>query len=124
MLSLLAPDGTFLATVPAFMSLWTNHDVLNHHYVRYTKQTFRKIAHAAGLQISQERYLYYWTFPVKIGVRLFERTFRSEPIPAKVPAAWINRSLYWFCRAEQHTLGHLPMPFGSSLMVVGGKHRT
>src|ERR1051326_7977069 len=40
-ISLLEPDGVLLATVPAFMSLWTRHDELNHHYTRYTEQTFR-----------------------------------------------------------------------------------
>ncbi len=39
--SLLVPGGTLLITVPAFMLLWTQHDVLNHHLVRYTKSSIR-----------------------------------------------------------------------------------
>jgi 2-polyprenyl-3-methyl-5-hydroxy-6-metoxy-1,4-benzoquinol methylase len=39
---LLTPEGTFIATVPAFMALWTNHDVLNHHFTRYTKSAFAR----------------------------------------------------------------------------------
>jgi SAM-dependent methyltransferase len=120
-MTLLAPAGTFVATVPAFMLLWTSHDVLNHHYIRYTKTTFRSVAQDAGLQIAHERYLYHWTFPVKLGVRLLERTLHSAPTPATVPPMWINTPLYWLSRFEQNVLGHLPIPFGSSLMVVGAK---
>jgi SAM-dependent methyltransferase len=119
MLSLLSPGGTFIATVPAFMSLWTNHDVLNHHFIRYTKSTFRRVARDAGLQILEERYLYHWTFIVKLGVRLRERVLNLEPVPAKVPPIWVNTPLYWLSRIEQRTVSRLSLPFGSSLMVIG-----
>ncbi|HEX6533404.1 MAG TPA: class I SAM-dependent methyltransferase, partial [Gemmatimonadaceae bacterium] len=36
--SLLEPGGVFLATVPAFLALWTTHDVLNQHVTRYTRR--------------------------------------------------------------------------------------
>jgi 2-polyprenyl-3-methyl-5-hydroxy-6-metoxy-1,4-benzoquinol methylase len=52
-LDLLAPEGRMILTVPAFMSLWTNHDVLNHHHIRYTKQTFRKVAQGAGFSLAR-----------------------------------------------------------------------
>ena len=120
-IDLLSPNGTFVATVPAFMSLWTNHDVLNHHFIRYTKATFRAVAQQAGLQIYEQRYLYHWMFPAKLGTRFLERTLHSEPAPAKVPSSWLNTALYWLSRVEQRTISHLPVPFGSSLMVVGGK---
>ena len=118
---LLTLDGTFVATVPAFMTLWTNHDVLNHHFTRYTKPSFREVAHRAGLSIREERYLYHWTCPVKLGVRLMEYLLPRKPAPPEVPAAWTNEVLYWVSRAEQKTLSALPMPFGSSLLVVGNR---
>lgn len=120
-LDLLGPNGTFIATVPAFMSLWTNHDVVNHHFIRYTKATFRDVAQQAGLRIHEEQYLYHWTFPAKLSIRLLERMLQSDPLPARVPSNWLNTTLYWLSRAEQRTISHLPVPFGSSLMVVGGK---
>jgi trans-aconitate methyltransferase len=120
-LELLTPEGTFVATVPAFMALWTNHDVLNHHFTRYTKSTFRTIAQQAGLQIQQQRYAYHWTYPVKLGVRLVERLLRLKPTPAAVPVSPINKALYWLSRVEQKALSALPVPFGSSLIVVGAK---
>lgn len=116
---LLEPDGVFIATVPAFMTLWTNHDLLNHHYIRYTRSSFRSVARQSGLKVQEERYLYHWTFPVKMGVRLAETTLRLKPRPPAIPKAWVNQLLYGLSRLEQKTLSRLPVPFGSSLMVVG-----
>lgn len=121
MLSLLRPDGVILLTVPAFMALWTNHDVLNHHMTRYTKRRFQELAREAGFQILEERYLYHWTFPVKLGVRTVEHILHLKPTPAKIPANWANEALFWISRMEQKTLSAWHMPFGSSLMIVGSR---
>ena len=118
---LLKPGGRFVATVPAFMALWTNHDVLNHHQTRFTKASFRTVAGETGLRIEEERYLYHWTCPAKLVVGAVQRMFPSEPSPPKVPARWLNQILYKLSRIEQKTLTRLPMPFGSSLLVVASK---
>ncbi len=115
--SLLAPGGALLLTVPAFQTLWTNHDTINHHLVRYRRSTLRPLLRQAGFSILEERYWYQWTCPVKLAIRLFESIFPDPPSVALVPPKWINRSLYWISRAEQETLGTIGMPFGSSLMV-------
>jgi 2-polyprenyl-3-methyl-5-hydroxy-6-metoxy-1,4-benzoquinol methylase len=120
-LTLLEPDGTFVATVPAFMALWTNHDDLNHHYIRYTKSTFRPVALAAGLSIQEARYLYHWTCPVKLAIRLREALSHQEPVPAQVPASFVNELLFQVSRMEQKVLTPLSLPFGSSLLVTGRK---
>ncbi|HET6177606.1 MAG TPA: class I SAM-dependent methyltransferase [Candidatus Sulfotelmatobacter sp.] len=122
-LDLLAPDGRFVVTVPAFEFLWTNHDVLNHHFIRYTRSSFRDLAQQAGFQIFQERYMYHWTFFAKLGVRLYERLLRPKPEPASVPPDWVNTPLYWLSRIEQKTVTWASVPFGSSLMVIGGQDR-
>jgi hypothetical protein len=54
-------------------------------------------------------------------VRAVEWLFRLKPSPAAVPVAPINKALYWLSRIEQKTVGVLPVPFGSSLIVVGTK---
>jgi SAM-dependent methyltransferase len=119
--SLLEPNGKFVITVPAFMALWTNHDVMNQHFVRYTKSSFREVAQQAGLRIDEERYLYHWTCPVKLGIGLTERVLRTDPRPAEVPSFAVNESLFWISRIEQKILTPLSLPFGSSLLVVGSK---
>jgi 2-polyprenyl-3-methyl-5-hydroxy-6-metoxy-1,4-benzoquinol methylase len=116
---LLLPDGKVLITVPAFMTLWTNHDLINHHFTRYTKAQLRRVSKEAGLRIVKQRYLYHWTAPAKIALGVTERTLRLQPKPARVPPDWINRTLFWLSRLEQKTISKLPMPFGSSLMAIG-----
>ena len=36
-------NGLVYITVPAFMSLWSHHDVINHHYRRYKLNEIKKI---------------------------------------------------------------------------------
>jgi len=120
-LALLAPGGTLLVTVPAFRLLWTNHDIINEHLTRYTKRTFRDVARRAGLRIEAERYLFQWLFPIKLATRIAERALGLEPKLPAVPPHWINSLLYTLSRFEQNTWGALPLPFGSSLMVLGRK---
>jgi SAM-dependent methyltransferase len=120
-LDLLAPGGLVIVTVPAFLSLWTNHDVLNHHLTRYTKSTFREVARGAGLRLLEERYFYHWTCPVKLAERAVELVLKPEPALPKIPVGWVNEALYRLCLLEQKSLSWLGIPFGSSLMVVGGK---
>jgi SAM-dependent methyltransferase len=118
--NLLSPDGSAIITVPAFMSLWTNHDVLNHQFTRYTKGSFRQVAGEGGFQIRAERYFFHWTCPAKLAQPCVESIFHLKPKPPGIPAPLINTALLWLSRAEQETLTRLPMPFGTSLMIVGG----
>lgn len=119
-LSLLEPQGVFLATVPAFMALWTRHDTLNHHYIRYDQSRFRTLARDSGLRIDEMRYFFHWTAAAKLATRLGEALIPGEPAPPAVPPPLVNRALYALSRLEARLLGALPVPFGSSLLVVGG----
>jgi 2-polyprenyl-3-methyl-5-hydroxy-6-metoxy-1,4-benzoquinol methylase len=119
--SLLEPDGIFLATVPAFMSLWTRHDDLNHHYTRYTARRFAELGELAGLRIEEARYFFHWTALAKVGTRLAELVSRGAPESPRVPPEPINRALYYLSRLEERVLGRAGVPFGSSLLVVGSR---
>ncbi len=119
--SLLKDDGVLLATVPAFMSLWTSHDDLNHHVIRYRADDFCPIIRDGGFKIQQSRYLFHWTCPVKLMIRLKERLLGAKPQSPEVPSSWINKICEFLSRLEQATISKLPMPFGSSLMVVARK---
>jgi 2-polyprenyl-3-methyl-5-hydroxy-6-metoxy-1,4-benzoquinol methylase len=119
--ALLARAGMVLVTVPAFNTLWTNHDLINEHVTRYTRRTFRQLARQAGLEIQAERYFFQWLFPVKLATRIMEHAMAPQPRPARVPPRWINTPLYLLSRLEQNTWGALPWAFGSSLMVCGRK---
>jgi SAM-dependent methyltransferase len=120
-LTLLEADGVFLATVPAFMALWTRHDELNQHYTRYDKRSFGALANAAGLRIDEARYFFQWTAVAKLGTRLIEAIVPGAPASPTVPPEPINAALYALSRLEQRVADALPLPFGSSLLVVGGR---
>jgi 2-polyprenyl-3-methyl-5-hydroxy-6-metoxy-1,4-benzoquinol methylase len=117
--SLLEPHGVLLATVPSMMSLWTRHDDLNHHYVRYNKASLVSLMTRAGLHLDECRYFFHWMVAAKIATRLGEVLIPGKPVPPSVPPTVINNALYALSRLEQNSLAHLRLPFGSSLLSVG-----
>ena len=118
-LTLLEPGGVFVATVPAFMALWTRHDELNHHFTRYDKRSFDALADAAGLEIEEARYFFRWTAAAKLLARVKEALVFAEPTLPAVPPHPLNRALYGISRLEEAMFRRVPIPFGSSLLVVG-----
>jgi SAM-dependent methyltransferase len=119
-LSLLEPGGVFIATVPAFMALWTRHDDLNHHHIRYDKTSFGALAADAGLRVDECRYFFHWTAVAKIATRVKEALIPGDPASPSVPPQAVNSALHALSRLEERVLGNFPVPFGSSLLVVGG----
>ena len=114
--SLLECGGAMLVTVPAFQSLWTRHDAINHHHARYRRKTLDPLLRQAGFSILEERYWYQWTCPVKLAIRLYEKLFEPSSKIERVPTHWINRLLYQISRIEHQTLGAMGMPFGTTLV--------
>ncbi len=117
--SLLTDGGYLIATVPAFNELWTSHDDLNHHEIRYTKQTFCPLITAGGFRLLRAKYLFHWTCPAKLVIRCKEWLAGAEPKPPQVPSAMVNQICLGLTKLEQATISKLPMPFGSSLLTVG-----
>lgn len=119
--SLLEPDGTLLITVPAFRSLWTQHDVLNKHFTRYTRNEFIQLASRCEVRVDECRYFYHWLFPLKLAVRAKERCLTTKLTPPQVPSSFVNRLCYGISRAEDAISFGDSLPFGSSLMAACGK---
>jgi SAM-dependent methyltransferase len=120
---LLLPNGLFVATVPAFMAAWTNHDDLNQHVARFTKRSLIKMLDSSGMQALEQHYFFHWTFIAKLLVRGYEALLPRSPKVPDIPPQWMNQSLYLLCRAEQISLGCLPLPFGSSLIAISRKSK-
>jgi len=117
-LELLEPNGAIVVTVPAFPALWTSHDVLNRHFIRYTRGTLEALARKAGAQVSFCRYFFQWMSPLKLVVRLKEAIARPVPETPRIPPDWLNNALYHVSRFEQKVVSRWPIPFGSSLLAV------
>jgi len=56
MYRVLKPGGKALITVPAHAWLWSNHDELNHHFRRYSKEMLQEDLSAAGFSIKSIRW--------------------------------------------------------------------
>ena len=114
----LRAGGVLIATVPAFPSLWTTHDDLNHHVRRYRVRELEELARGSGLEILESRYLFAWLAPVKWLVAQKERVVRPAVRSPEVPAAALNALVLALARLEQRLLGDAHPPFGSSAIVV------
>lgn len=115
---LLKAEGVVLITVPALPLLWTTHDELNQHRLRYTRRTLAEEAREAGLRIRELRYFFHWTVVGKLVQRALEAVTGSEPAPPRIPPAPVNRILEGLSRLEQAVGRRVPLPLGTSLLLV------
>jgi ubiquinone/menaquinone biosynthesis C-methylase UbiE len=67
---ILKKGGQGLIFVPAYMSLWSEHDVINHHFRRYTKKELSEKAGKAGFQVTKSS---YWNFSLFFPTYLFRK---------------------------------------------------
>jgi SAM-dependent methyltransferase len=117
--NMLRPTGRIVVTVPAFTSLWSEHDVRHHHYRRYTKVELARVANAAGFNEVQCSYFNTLLFPAIAGVRLIKNGLRY--FSAKddtLPPAILNRMLAQIFAAERYLVRWLHFPVGASLVMT------
>lgn len=116
---LLAPDGYVLITVPALPALWTRHDTVNHHVLRFTRTGLVSALERSGFEVEFVRYFFHGLVLPKLAVRMIEQWSRHEaPLP-RTPPAVMNRLFRSWFRAEYSTTRLISrwLP-GSSLIVV------
>jgi len=65
MLPLLRPGATVAVTVPAFQSLFSEHDRFLRHFRRYRKSQLTKLLQKAGLQTVNSGYLFSSLLPLR-----------------------------------------------------------
>jgi SAM-dependent methyltransferase len=66
----LQPRGVVFLTVPAFQFLWSEHDVVNHHYRRYRLRQLMELLKSCGFAIRKRSYFNCFLFPMVAGARL------------------------------------------------------
>ena len=106
--------GHLVLTVPAFMSLWSTHDVAHHHFRRYTKGGLHKLLRDAGYEVE---YASYWNCSMLIPASLLRLAGRSGE-GGLTPPSFINAILHLLLRMEAAVLRYVPLPFGLSIVVV------
>jgi 2-polyprenyl-3-methyl-5-hydroxy-6-metoxy-1,4-benzoquinol methylase len=113
---LLGPNGRIVVTVPAFNWLWTSHDELNHHVVRYTASQVRDLMNDAGLTATETSYLFQSLVLPKLLVRAKEALTAPAARVPRVPPRAVNIALRAWYRSEYRLAGGLP--FGSSVLAI------
>ncbi|WP_092131112.1 bifunctional 2-polyprenyl-6-hydroxyphenol methylase/3-demethylubiquinol 3-O-methyltransferase UbiG [Polaromonas sp. YR568] len=115
----MAPNGRGVITVPAFMFLWSEHDVLNEHKRRYRLDDLRTKLLDAGFTIEKLSYFNTFLFPLISLVRIANNLLRRKGgSDVELPPSFINYTLKKIFGAEKYFLRFLNFPFGVSLLAV------
>jgi SAM-dependent methyltransferase len=120
------PGGAVVLTLAALEVLRGDHAEVWDEVRRYTPATARRLVESAGLSVERSMFLFASLFPLMLGVRTLQRVLRplrgvrrDEDI--RVPPAPVNAALTWLVSGEAAVARHVPMPIGSSLLVVARK---
>lgn len=126
----LKPGGQILVFVPAHKYLWSEHDVVNHHFRRYSRQGLVAALERAGLRTKRSSFwnaaMYFPTAALRLGKRML-----SGPVsPEKKPGATgdlhylvgpANAVLLQWVKAENWLLRHFNLPLGVSVFALAQK---
>ena len=115
----LAPGGRLVMTVPALPWLWSRHDVVHHHFRRYTRKSLEETLTRAGLKPVHISYFNTLLFPAIATVRVLKRTLRlKDDGDDALPPSPVNGLLKWIFGLESSLVGKVPLPIGVSLLAV------
>ena len=127
MARLVKPGGAVVFTVAAFDALRGDHAIYWNEVRRYTPAKVRALLSAAGLREERVSFMFGSIFPMFVAARLFQRVTRplrggvQGDIDIRVPAAPVNGLLTRIVEGEARLAQKLPMPIGSSILVVARK---
>ena len=122
----LKPGGHLVMNVTALELLRGDHSDVWGEQRRYTLQSGARLIEHAGLEVVRIAYIFASLVPMILAVRMVQRILRpfrrpSGDMELAVPAAPVNAILGGLVREEAALARRLPMPFGSSLLVVARK---
>lgn len=127
----LTPDGHVYITVPAFMSLWSNHDVINHHFRRYRMKELVYLLETNGFEVTYKSYFNFWLFLPIFLVRNISKLFAKAKgdennTGSDFETFQSNKSLnnifYHLFKSEKGWMKRgWSFPFGVSAMIIGKK---
>lgn len=120
---MLGNGGTLVCTVPAYMFLWSGHDVLNHHKRRYTLRELGEKVEGAGFRIEKISYFNCLLSPaVFLGRCLGPASKRLEPkSDFRTYPGPVNSILENIFLLEKNLLNFLSFPFGVSIICIARK---
>lgn len=128
----LKPGGHIVITVPAFMFLWSNNDIINDHKRRYTANLLKTRLQTAGFRTKRLSYNNFFIFPVAAPLiilrrgrepelsshHLQEEAYQVEMEPA---SPLVNTILSTVGKVEAQLIKGVSLPFGTSLIAIAQK---
>ena len=126
MARVIKPGGAIVLTLAALELLRGDHSVVWEEKRRYTPRRARELVESAGLRAERIQFMFASLFPLMLGVRLTQRLLRPmrgvrPDADIRVPAPPVNTALTWLVNGEAALARRVPMPIGSSLLVVARK---
>lgn len=115
--------GHVVLTLAAFDVLRGDHAEVWGEVRRYTPATARALAAEAGLVVERATFHFAATFPLMLAVRTAQRRLRRhrplrDDTDIAVPSAPVNEALAALLAAEAAVSRVIPMPVGSSILLV------
>ena len=117
-----ASDGAlFIISVPAFNSLWSNHDIYLEHFRRYSVRDLRDLATKVGLKEVHSTYIFGSLFPVIWIIRQVKKRLNSSKIDSdlKDNSKIINFFILNFLSIEK--IFPINKIFGTSALIIARK---
>lgn len=126
MARVLRPGGHVVLTVAALELLRGDHSEVWQEVHRYTPASARALVEQAGLVPLRSTFLFASLFPVMLPARLLQRATRPfralrPHADIAVPPAPVNAVLSAVVQGEAALARRMPMPIGSSVLVVARK---
>jgi len=126
-LRVLKPGGRLLVTVPAFDSLWSEHDEALHHHRRYTVPHLKDLFQRVGLTVDKVSYTVTTLFPAiwvfrQISNLLPKRRAEGEKKANLINfSAPVNAALLSLSQWETRLVHRRNLPFGVTVVCVARK---
>jgi len=127
MARIVKPGGAIVLTVAALDVLRGDHAEVWQEVRRYTPATARRLVESAGLRAERVSFMFASVFPLIAFVRLTQRLTRKlgravrADTDISTPARPLNLVLTALVSAEAALVRRVPMPIGSSVLVVARK---
>lgn len=125
--------GKLLVTVPAFMFLWSQNDVINMHQRRYSAPELRSKLEGNGFRVLRISYNNFVVFPLAATLILMRRG-RAEPqlasphldeqayqVEMEPAPPLLNRVLTNLGKLEVALLRRMNLPVGTSVIAIAEK---
>lgn len=116
--NLLNENGVLVLTVPAFMSLWSPHDIEHHHFRRYKKSEIELLLENNGFSVRYSTYWNFLLFPLALIVRTVLRKGGGNALK---PHVFLNSILSALLYIESLAIPYISYPWGTGIIVIAHK---